>query len=160
VYALPVASDEQRPLSTRTKLLIWVLALLLLACLAAVTFIELDRRAKRRRTLATLNSLLLECRRIAADWAERGWLEAPERKPLVFVIRENGFDYGGTKLTLQLPPVASGFVADAWGRAILVRIPGVQHSYGFDLYGTGPNGIDERGDGDDIILGEDIVPPR
>jgi hypothetical protein len=44
---------------------------------------------------------------------------------------------------------------DAWGRPFLFRAPGLVHPKGFDLYSTGPNGVDEGGDGDDIVGGGD-----
>jgi type II secretory pathway pseudopilin PulG len=48
-------------------------------------------------------------------------------------------------------------VLDAWGNPIRYRSPGPIHRHGWDLYSVGPNGIDERGQGDDIIVGEDVA---
>lgn len=49
-------------------------------------------------------------------------------------------------------------VVDAWGRPIQYRHPGVVRQHGWDLYSLGPNGIDERGQGDDVLVGEDVAP--
>lgn len=45
---------------------------------------------------------------------------------------------------------------DSWGRPFVVRSPGVVHRSGWDIYSTGPNGLDEEGEGDDILVGEDL----
>ncbi|HZU96628.1 MAG TPA: type II secretion system protein GspG [Planctomycetota bacterium] len=47
--------------------------------------------------------------------------------------------------------------ADGWGRPIRYRSPGPVHKRGWDLYSVGPNGVDEQGGGDDILIGEDIA---
>jgi glutaredoxin len=49
-------------------------------------------------------------------------------------------------------------VQDAWGNPVIFRQPGPVHRRGFDLYSVGPNGIDEHGGGDDIVVGEDVAP--
>lgn len=46
---------------------------------------------------------------------------------------------------------------DAWGNRIRFRCPGVVHRRGWDLYSVGPDGIDEGGGGDDILVGEDVA---
>jgi hypothetical protein len=46
---------------------------------------------------------------------------------------------------------------DGWGRAIAYHCPGPVHKHGWDLYSFGPNGIDEQGVGDDILVGEDVA---
>jgi hypothetical protein len=49
-------------------------------------------------------------------------------------------------------------VLDAWGHPIRYKHPGTVHKHGWDLYSVGPNGIDEQGGGDDILLGADVAP--
>ncbi|MEZ0230718.1 MAG: type II secretion system protein GspG [Planctomycetota bacterium] len=44
---------------------------------------------------------------------------------------------------------------DAWGQPFVFRCPGLVHRTGWDLYSVGPDGIDERGGGDDLLVGED-----
>ena len=39
---------------------------------------------------------------------------------------------------------------DAWGHAVLYRMPGRVNKDSFDVYSMGPNGRDEGGTGDDI----------
>ena len=52
------------------------------------------------------------------------------------------------------PDVQSSYVIldfmDAWGSPLRYRFPGVVNVETFDLYSTGPNGLDEGGKGDDI----------
>ncbi|MEZ0229820.1 MAG: type II secretion system protein GspG, partial [Planctomycetota bacterium] len=48
-------------------------------------------------------------------------------------------------------------VLDAWGHPIDYRRPGRVHPRGWDLYSFGPNGVDEGGEGDDILVGEDVA---
>jgi len=46
-------------------------------------------------------------------------------------------------------------VVDPWGRPLVYRCPASAKERLFDLYSTGPNGVDEMGDGDDITCGPD-----
>jgi hypothetical protein len=45
---------------------------------------------------------------------------------------------------------------DAWGNPIRYVCPGPIHKNGFDLISAGPDGIFENGQGDDIVVGEDL----
>ncbi len=45
---------------------------------------------------------------------------------------------------------------DAWGNPIYYRCPGPIHKKGWDLISCGPNGVCEEGQGDDIVVGEDL----
>ena len=47
--------------------------------------------------------------------------------------------------------------SDAWGNLIRYRCPGPVHKRGWDLWSVGPNGVDEQGQGDDILVGEDVA---
>src|SRR5207237_599182 len=52
---------------------------------------------------------------------------------------------------------------DAWGNPIYYRCPGPIHKNGWDLISCGPNGVYEEGQGDDIVVGEDLpggLPPE
>ncbi|HZU99060.1 MAG TPA: type II secretion system protein GspG [Planctomycetota bacterium] len=44
---------------------------------------------------------------------------------------------------------------DLWGHKLRWRCPGRVHPKGWDLYSIGPNGEDEEGAGDDILIGAD-----
>jgi hypothetical protein len=46
---------------------------------------------------------------------------------------------------------------DAWGNPLLCRLPGPVHKNGWDLYSFGPNGVDEHGQRDDILVGENVA---
>ena len=47
-------------------------------------------------------------------------------------------------------------VMDGWGRGYVYRCPGPIHTRGWDLYSVGPDGRDEDGHGDDLLVGEDL----
>jgi hypothetical protein len=46
---------------------------------------------------------------------------------------------------------------DAWGHPLYYCCPGRVHRHGWDLYSAGPNGVDEQGMGDDIVVGFDMT---
>jgi hypothetical protein len=50
-----------------------------------------------------------------------------------------------------------GWAHDSWGHPIRYRCPGPVHRHGWDLWSVGPNGTDEQGEGDDILVGEDVA---
>ena len=64
------------------------------------------------------------------------------------------YGYFGPELP-GIPPIEPN---DAWGHPFIYRCPGTVHSYGWDLYSVGPNGVDELGQGDDILIGDDLAP--
>jgi hypothetical protein len=162
------------------------LALALVAGLALAVAVPLAVRARRRadeerafgkgRLIETFHRLkCLET--IIAEAREEG-LSLPETHGVP--SSESGLDVlvdGLRKARVEHPTTgiewvhAGGSVAgnhvsrfdyfpdvDMWGRAIRYRCPGVVHTHGWDLYSVGPNGIDEGGEGDDIVVGEDIAP--
>lgn len=53
--------------------------------------------------------------------------------------------------------IRSGSILDGWERPIHYRSPGVTHT-DFEVWSDGPNGIDDDGLGDDVLVGEDIAP--
>jgi hypothetical protein len=46
---------------------------------------------------------------------------------------------------------------DSWGHPLVYECPGPVHRNGWDIYSVGPNGVDEGGLGDDILVGEDVA---
>ncbi len=46
---------------------------------------------------------------------------------------------------------------DEWGQPLRIQVPGPIHKRGWDVWSCGPNGIDEQGGGDDILVGEDVA---
>jgi hypothetical protein len=50
-----------------------------------------------------------------------------------------------------------GVLIDAWRRPLVYRFPSLRKECMFDLYSVGPNGIDERGEGDDIEVPEETT---
>jgi hypothetical protein len=67
----------------------------------------------------------------------------------------------GTQQSTEMaskPPIEKGAGAlDAWGRKLVYRCPGPVHHQGWDLYSCGPDGIDDHGEGDDILVGADVA---
>lgn len=47
---------------------------------------------------------------------------------------------------------------DGWGNPIRYRCPGPVHKNGWDFYSCGPNGKDDQGTWDDLVVGEDVSP--
>jgi len=48
------------------------------------------------------------------------------------------------------------YAMDAWDHNIYYRCPGPIHIHGYDLISCGPNGVYENGQGDDIVVGENL----
>ena len=69
------------------------------------------------------------------------------------IIGESG--YSSESRDFKLPAGAKAI--DAWGHMLVYRCPGPIHAQGWDLYSVGPNGVDEHGEGDDILVGEDVA---
>src|SRR5581483_12251661 len=58
------------------------------------------------------------------------------------------------------PSIPESFsLMDAWGHPIHFACPGPVHAAGWDLWSSGPNGVDEPGQ-DDLLLGEDLPATR
>lgn len=47
-------------------------------------------------------------------------------------------------------------IEDGWGNPIHYRCPGPVHRKGWDLWSCGPNGKDDLGTFDDVLVGEDV----
>ncbi len=66
----------------------------------------------------------------------------------------SGDDWTGQKaLGVPIKPHTDG-----WGNPIRYRCPGPVHRNGWDLWSCGPNGKDDQGTFDDILVGEDTAP--
>jgi hypothetical protein len=64
----------------------------------------------------------------------------------------SGGDWTGQKALGNEKPVEDG-----WGNPLRYRCPGPVHRNGWDLWSCGPNGKDDQGTFDDILIGEDIA---
>ncbi len=78
--------------------------------------------------------------------------------PVFYIFYE--CDFMGTKSGLKHASEVKGtdyeeqgILVDDWGKPIRLRVPGPVHNYGWDAWSCGPNGIDEQGQGDDILVG-------
>jgi hypothetical protein len=145
-------SAERPPLATRTRTLVGtgVLAavMLVVVCALALARKEVERR-KRARTLALLQSLIPAAR----EWGDRHY----NSPGLTLATSRLGFAVYGIDSMGAYDPGTVTFQLDAWGAPIHFRAqPGPVHKHGWDLWSDGPNGIDEQGRGDDILLGEDL----
>jgi hypothetical protein len=72
------------------------------------------------------------------------WLTLPEAMEAKFLQRDWKDEAGGVLI-------------DAWRRPLVYRFPSLRKECMFDLYSVGPNGIDERGEGDDIEVPEETT---
>jgi hypothetical protein len=57
---------------------------------------------------------------------------------------------------IALAAAGNALISDECG-PIHFRVPGSFHGRGWDAWSVGPNGIDEQGAGDDILIGEDVA---
>ncbi|MEZ0228025.1 MAG: type II secretion system protein GspG [Planctomycetota bacterium] len=159
---------ERRPLSTRAKVTVAAGALVATALVAATT-VYLIERVEYRTKLATTRKQL--------ENVQRGWPHP--RETLRGRPRVEGENWGVFPIkivnkaaqTLDGPVVfeqgwavapfsgsRGDFMLDAWGHMVKYVRPGPVHRNGWDLYSVGPDGIDEHGQGDDILVGEDVAP--
>ncbi|MEZ0228461.1 MAG: type II secretion system protein GspG [Planctomycetota bacterium] len=84
--------------------------------------------------------------------------ESAERSSAALGAADFGAFGGKKKEPTTSYPDGAGDICplDAWGRSFRVRVPGPIHRSGWDLYSLGANGMDEQGDGDDLIVGETV----
>jgi hypothetical protein len=102
---------------------------------------------KRRATLDTLAGIRLAV--IPTTSRERfEWRGMPSADG-------SGADWTGQR-ALGLAEVA----VDGWGNPIRYRCPGPVHKKGWDLWSCGPNGKDDEGTFDDILVGGDDIAPE
>jgi hypothetical protein len=139
----------RRPLSKGTTVAIWSAAvmtvLLVFATLAQVEKL-CAQRAQRRATLELLHV-----------WSARNW----SSRTIDTTPRPEGAGFLYTDGICTAPDVHFSHlgapVQDPWGHVLIFSAPGPVHRHGWDLWSVGPNGIDEQGAGDDILVGEDVA---
>ncbi len=71
--------------------------------------------------------------------------------PAAVISRDKGY-FAAVLAILKLPGL------DAWGRPLHFACPGPIHRHGWDLWSCGPDGKDDQGTFDDILVGEDVAP--
>jgi hypothetical protein len=69
----------------------------------------------------------------------------------------SGADWSGMKTLTAGSEKFEWELVDGWGNPIRYRRPGPIHRHGWDLWSCGPNGKDDQGTFDDIIIGEDVA---
>jgi len=127
--------------------------------LAILSAVLAARRAKINETRENVEYLANELRARLRHDRERGLTVSPPP------CNGKGWDEIGQSIAAGMQdPGYKGDVSifytyqfDAWGRWIVYRSPGPVHGHGWDFYSFGPNGIDELGQGDDILIGEDVA---
>jgi hypothetical protein len=112
---------------------------------------------KRRQTIETLEDwakLVRPCKPPPrSDGAGSDWTGQTRVK--VAYLEALGFDKAAPDAFRRWPQVPRD---DAWGNPIRYRCPGPVHTKGWDLWSCGPNGKDDQGEFDDILVGEDLAP--
>jgi hypothetical protein len=152
--ALEVRAETKR-LSIKAKVLL-SLGTMLAVGLVVMTVLAVQRkRVERRKTLKTvrwLNQLADEIRRL-------GYSDSRIQGPS-FIGRISDHPLGGISLYTADPngsPEPFELIHDAWGRPLRFQKPGPVHK-GWDLWSVGPDGIDEHGAGDDLLVGDNVWP--
>ncbi|MEZ0228026.1 MAG: hypothetical protein ACAI25_05330 [Planctomycetota bacterium] len=152
-------SEQRRPLSTRAKVIIGAGAVSVVVLIVASVL-----AARSARAITETNDALARgapcVRELAVRYAReqsRGDDSSRLSRGPYFVSVSGGTP-SGIVLNEGGEPVASGpFLLDAWRHRVIFITPGFVHRNGWDLYSVGPNGIDEQGQGDDILVGEDVA---
>jgi hypothetical protein len=169
---MAVATMDQPPLSLRVKVVLGVGVLLVLGLSASITTVQLRRRARVRRT----QRLLLMLNRILHRDVTGGGYRPPRTDRNDGSTGLQAFnEYFGLYADDETVETALEHAEhrrgpdhlltsswtypakDSWGHVIQYRCPGPVHSHGWDFYSLGRNGEDELGQGDDIVVGEDIA---
>jgi hypothetical protein len=144
--------SERRVLSRRARTVLAVGVVVAIG-LVAVVVVVVARRERVERTRRLLESLR-ENGPKRANERHRLWGEIRRRtrRPVGILVGPrtgrqsgDGFDAASAR--------------DAWGTPIRLQAPGPVHGGGWDIWSCGPNGVDEKGGGDDILIGEDLWPP-
>ena len=146
--------SERRPLSTRASVLIGAAAIVAGALVPASAWFAHQRRARERDSPE-----LEEFSYMASVEGPRWQRRHPGRQGSIFRYRDQipgsvGEVSDFAALTVSNDP---GIVRDGWGRPFRIRAPGPVHKHGRDLWSFGPNGINEQGGGDDILVGADVA---
>lgn len=127
--------------------------------LTAGTSVALVRVRKRRATRAIVEALSARVRHYHTTghrdqfWGDPERTDDPGARPDgqgAYKVYIEGCEHGLEDLRLPL--------LDVWGQPIHYRCPSPLHPQGWDLYSIGPNGIDEGGYGDDIVVVGDLAP--
>ncbi|HZV01327.1 MAG TPA: hypothetical protein VFF73_31735 [Planctomycetota bacterium] len=127
----------------------WLLAIgtLLVFALILATGIAVHRRREAERLSETKDRLREVSDLIRKDWRSRTRLRLALTTPPTRSVHLYDVERG----------LENGPFRDGWGRPFLCARPGPVHRHGWDLWSVGPNGIDEQGNGDDILVGENVA---
>jgi hypothetical protein len=118
------------------------------AALIAMTAVAVSRRRVTRAKMVALVNLY------GPSFREKD-PERIEGSFFAYTSRAQTLDHSRTLTALDVE--GKDLVRDAWGHPIRWASPGPVHRHGWDLWSVGPNGIDEQGEGDDILVGEDVA---
>ena len=161
---MAVEVSERPPLLAKAKLAI-AAGVLLALCLAILASVALRLRAIEKNRKRLTVEALYKLRAELPGWDDHG-LKINDATPKAHGDESDPTgqralnDWFLTKVLHRFyrPPglPSESIVVDGWGHPILYRCPGPVHGHGWDLYSVGANGIDERGGGDDILIGEDV----
>jgi hypothetical protein len=139
-----------RPLSPRAKILLTTGSTIAVSFATASTIVATSMIRTHRQIIETRKLLDEEAARIRVFVAR---IHYP-----AWVTRAHGpVEYRADQVAMHWSGGVPPPPLDAWGFPLRLMAPGPIHKHGWDLWSVGPNGIDERGDGDDLVVGEDIV---
>jgi hypothetical protein len=142
--------DEPAPWGRKASFLVGCgigVALLLVVGVLVAWRAKKAEDAKRARTVEALET--------DAYWLRELCESRPPRAD------GSGADWTGMKALVDnkrhVIDFAEWVVVDGWGNPIRYRCPGPIHKKGWDLWSCGPNGKDDQGTFDDILVGEDVA---
>jgi hypothetical protein len=157
--AVVEVSEGRRPVGTPGKTLIGFGALLAAGLIVAVIVACAAARAEGVRVRRTAELL----KRLAPFIRDRRCVVMPNDHSFTVVPRAgSGAPEDWARVERDWEESYPSFIAhnlqDAWHRPLIYRRPGPVHKRGWDLWSCGPNGMDEQGSGDDLLVGEDLAP--
>ena len=147
-------SAERRPMSTRAKVVIMLAALCAVGLVGTSAFVALSAHESRRRIRVTRELLDEKAQRARTFISRAGFPDSTR-----WCTRTGGsVEYEESRVLMHVSGGRPKPPADGWGRTLRLQCPGPVHRVGWDIWSVGPNGVDEHGKGDDILVGEDVVP--
>jgi hypothetical protein len=139
--------DEPRDLGWKGSFLVGCgigVVLLLVVGIIVATKMKVLENEKRERTL---RALMDDANCLRAVFGDR-----PPKAD------GSGADWTGMKTLTAGSEKFEWELLDGWGNPIRYRCPGPIHKHGWDIWSCGPNGKDDQGTFDDLVVSGDVSP--